>query len=298
MKTCRFPIASASAGIVWSLALSGCASVGCIELDASRCAVLRDFHVFAAQDAVHFDHHCSDPENHDGAGRTAYVLFDAEVGDSGKLLVLSEVSVGWVFGPGGGQGIRAKFHRVRMAGVDAWAGDAFNLRLGLHQLDGGDTILGDASRGIVTFKAQPTPDHEYHAFSLSSNGAFDWERFREPDSEVAQDSEPLFGFVEGSHLGADKLARSNRSYRLLLVVHNINTGDEIAMQGPRLDSIGSLLDLEQPEWATLGLVETLNPAQEGGLWHWLGTAAKFGDCIYARRAAKQVFDTRFKRSGE
>lgn len=293
MRRLRVRIAMKCVGLAWLLLLSGCASVGCRQLDASRCAVLKDFQVFAPQAAMHFDHHCSHPGNHDGASRSAYVFFESESDASGKLLALSEVALGWVFGPPGGQGVRAKFHRMQIAGLEAWAGDSFDLRLGLRQLDGGEIMLGGASRGVVEFKAAPGPVPEYHAFALSSNGRFDWEQFSEPNAEPDEGSERVFGFLEGSHIEAEKIASLNSAYRLLLIAHNIDSGDEILMQGPRLDSLDTLRDLEKPEWATLGLLETLNPAEEGGLWGWFGTAAKFGDCIYARKAAKQSFDERF-----
>ena len=66
------------------------------------------------------------------------------------------------------------------------------------------------------------------------------------------------------------------------------------LRGPTLSGLPAHLDLEKPESGTLGLLATLNPAQEGGLWQWLGSAAKYGDCVYARRAAKRMFDARFE----
>ena len=288
----RILLMGASVALVGTLLLSGCASVACKRLDAENCEVLEDFSVFGPEDALHFDHHCSDPENAYGASRGAYVFFEADLAGPGRLLVLSEVSLGWVFGPRGGQGFAANLHRVRASELEHWSGDEFSLTLSVQEVEAGERVMGDAMLEYVESRAGLEP--QVRAFEVSDSGSFDWEQFVEPDQEQDEDAARIYKFPEDSRIKIEGLPDLERSYRLLLVARNQQSGEEIMLRGPTLSGLPSQLDLEKPEAGRLGLLATLNPAQEGGLWQWLGSAAKYGDCVYTRRAAKQMFDVRFK----
>ena len=288
----RILLTGACVALVGTLLLSGCASVGCKRLDVENCEVLEDFSVFGPEDALHFDHHCSDPENAYGASRGAYVFFEADLAGPGRLLVLSEVSLGWVFGPRGGQGFAANLHRVRASELEQWSGDEFSLTLSVQEVEAGERVMGDAMFEYV--ESRPGLEPQVRAFEVSASGSFDWERFIEPDQEQNEDAARIYKFPKDSRIKIERLPDLEGSYRLLLVAKNRESGEEIMLRGPTLSGLPSQLDLEKPEAGTLGLLATLNPAQEGGLWQWLGSAAKYGDCVYARRAAKQMFDARFE----
>ena len=288
----RVLLTGACVALVGTLLLSGCASVGCKRLDVENCEVLEDFSVFGPEDALHFDHHCSDPENAYGASRGAYVFFEADLAGPGRLLVLSEVSLGWVFGPRGGQGFAANLHRVRASELEHWSGDEFSLTLSVQEVEAGERVMGDAMFEYV--ESRPGLEPQVRAFEVSASGSFDWERFIEPDQEQNEDAARIYKFPKDSRIKIERLPDLEGSYRLLLVAKNRESGEEIMLRGPTLSGLPAHLDLEKPEAGTLGLLGTLNPAQEGGLWHWLGSAAKYGDCVYARRAAKQMFDARFE----
>ena len=48
--------------------------------------------------------------------------------------------------------------------------------------------------------------------------------------------------------------------------------------------------LEPPVPATLGLLDALNPAQEGGVFDVLGRGWKYRECIEERKSAKRFLE--------
>ena len=271
--------------------LVGCSSLACKQLDVDGCDVLAEFAVFGPEEPLHFEHHCSEPENSYGATRTAYVFFESEE-DGFEMRVLAEVALGWVFGPRGGQGIQVYPHRVQVSGLAERSEDHFVLILALRQVNGGDPVVGESIVGFVGGLANEEP--ERRKFQLSSRGDFDWEQFREPDDEEAlPDSNRVYGYPEdASRIRVEALPDLAQPYRLMLIVRIGANDEEIVLEGPVVEGLPSYFDLEKPVSRTLGFWQTMNPAQEGGLWHWLGTAAEYGECVYARRAAKKMFGER------
>ena len=84
------------------------------------------------------------------------------------------------------------------------------------------------------------------------------------------------------------------AHRLNFLIKNLDTGETISLTGPVIKNLKERLQLEQPESKTLGFFDTLNPFQEGGLWSVLGSAFRYGDCIYLRKQSKYELDQRFK----
>ena len=270
--------------------LVGCSSLACKQLDADGCDVLAEFAVFGPEEPLHFNHHCSDPENNYGASRTAYVYFRSEQ-DGFEMRALAELALGWVYGPRGGQGVQIHPHRMKVTGLGEWAEEHFLLKLALRQVNGGKPVVGESIVGYVGRLG--SEQLQRRRFELSSRGNLDWEQFREPDAETAPDSDRLYGYPDdASRIRVEALPDLAQAYRLLLIAQNADTGEEIVLNGPVVDGLPAHLDLVKPQWKTLGFWQTMNPAQEGGLWHWLGTAAEYGECVYARRAAKKMFDER------
>lgn len=270
--------------------LAGCSSLACKRLDASGCEVLENFTVFGPQDTVHFEHHCSEAEYHDGAKRSAYVIFEPRE-KGAEVHVLAEVAVGWVYGPRGGQGIKIFPHRIRASGLGKWAEDRFSLIFALIGEQGGDRLIGESTSEYALFMRDG--ETQYNPFELSPSGAFDWAQFEEPGEKTDAKSNRQYGHLVGSPgIRMQALPDLAQAYRLLFIAKNSETGEEVVLDGPLVDSLSAHPVSQKPEFRALGFWDTINPSQEGGLWDWFGYAAEYGDCIYARRAAKKLFDER------
>ncbi len=85
-----------------------------------------------------------------------------------------------------------------------------------------------------------------------------------------------------------------KAHRLNFIIKNLDTGETISLAGPVIENLKERLQLKQPESKTLGFFDILNPFQEGGLWSVLGSAFRYGDCIYLRKQSKYELDQRFK----
>ena len=55
------------------------------------------------------------------------------------------------------------------------------------------------------------------------------------------------------------------------------------------------LNIEKPVAKTLGLLDTVNPFQKGGVFDWFKTGWNYGDCHLVKKKAKQDFLTRFNK---
>ena len=73
---------------------------------------------------------------------------------------------------------------------------------------------------------------------------------------------------------------------LSLVLRNEAGGQTLELVGPGVRVPQRVWAMDPPAPRALGLLETLNPAQEGGLFDVLGRAWKYRTCIEERRAAK------------
>ena len=85
----------------------------------------------------------------------------------------------------------------------------------------------------------------------------------------------------------------NQSFDLVL------TRFAIERPGLKLDAeryILGIVEIERPMTRMLGLSQTLNPFQEGGLWNWMRTERCYQQRLQARKQARREFDLRFART--
>ena len=125
-------------------------------------------------------------------------------------------------------------------------------------------------------------------FVTDETGNADWMTFVEPGNEV-EGSERFHRF--GPELGftaPDLDVESPQDvFDLALVLQNEANGRTLELQGPRIRVPERIWATNPPIPRALGLLETLNPVQEGGLFRTLGRAWKYRKCIEERRAAKR-----------
>ena len=67
------------------------------------------------------------------------------------------------------------------------------------------------------------------------------------------------------------------------------TGEVLRLPGPMLWVPDRIWHERAPKPKTLGLLDALNPFEEGGIWQTLARGTKYRACIEERRAAKRRF---------
>ena len=138
-------------------------------------------------------------------------------------------------------------------------------------------------------------------FTTGDSGTADWTTFVETDDEGEN--------VERFHRFAPELDFTDGELRvngpqdefdLALILRNETNGRMLELPGPRVRIPERIWALEPPVPGTLGLLDMLNPAQEGGLVDVLGQVWKYRKCIEERRAAKRFLGayTTAARAGE
>ena len=127
----------------------------------------------------------------------------------------------------------------------------------------------------------------YRQFGTDERGTADWMTFVEPDDRTGNgDHFHYFGpelSLKAPDLGVEG---PQDEFDLALVLRNEANGRTLELVGPRVRVPERIWMVEPPTPGALGLAETLNPAQEGGLFSFLGRAWKYRKCIEERRAAK------------
>ena len=125
-------------------------------------------------------------------------------------------------------------------------------------------------------------------FGTDERGTADWITFVEPDDSTGNaDNFYHFGpdlSIKAPDLGVDG---PRDEFDLALTIQSDANGRTLELQGPRVRMPERIWMMEPPAPMALGLVQTLNPAQEGGLFRFLGRAWKYRKCIEERRAAKR-----------
>ena len=125
-------------------------------------------------------------------------------------------------------------------------------------------------------------------FGTDGSGSADWITFVEPDDEGENFERfhrfaPELDFTDGEL----RVNGPQDEFDLTLILRNETNGRTLELPGPRVRIPERIWALKPPVPETLGLLETLNPAQEGGLFNFLGRAWKYRKCIEERRAAKR-----------
>ena len=125
-------------------------------------------------------------------------------------------------------------------------------------------------------------------FRTDGAGTSDWIKFVEPDDRD-DDSDRFHHF--GPELGFTapelEVEGPQDEIELALVLRNDADGRTLDLPGPRVRIPQRVWAMNPPIPGALGLLETMNPAQEGGLFDVLGRAWKYRECIEERRAAKR-----------
>ena len=271
------------------LLMSSCQNEACEDLDSQNCSVLKDFVVFDQNRSLNFRHICSEVE-HKSPAWQAYAFFENTQGKNYKALVLAEVSVGWIRGPIGPNGIDIQIEKFQIESLSSWAGKNFSLALQVTNRRTGQNVIGDFSKSF-SFSKPGRRNDEQRNYSLSEKGDFEWERFIEPEEKKSK--ETAYRHHEAIQVIADNIPHPEDPQALSVVLKSSSGQSRLAMKGPVLNDLKSRLKIENQQAQTLGFWQTMNPYQKGGLWHWFREGYHYKDCIFLRKKAKKEFDRRF-----
>ena len=248
--------------------------------------------VFDRDHPLRFDHLCSELGHGYGAYRQAYAFFEKRSPDERyEALVLANVHVGWIAGPPGPNGVSLPIEKKRFALPPEWYGDPFGLALQLVSVKTQQAITGP----VLTHYVHVTPGHgEEREYRLSASGELDWVRFVEPEERDPQADKEHRHPPELYLYGKD-IPGLEGDYALNLVLENTQTHARVTLEGPVLENLPALLQIEKPQSGVLGFAQAMNPFQQGGVWSWLRTGWRYRNCIQLRKQAKQELDRRFTR---
>ena len=241
-------------------------------------------HVGAAVDAadvvaepghvITFARHCATEQPH---RVQAYGRF-ASASPTGDALGL--VIAGYT-GLGGSPVIGFTLEAVRLRGLTDWRGDSFGIALVVEH--GSASAVGapvsEYLEGLSREAPSPRP------FRMDDAGDYDWLTFVEPDDRQGRGQHHLVAPLSVPYAGLPQAA----PLQLRLVVRNTRSDETFTLAGPAAIPPTEIMAAPAPQLRALGLMATLNPRQEGGLYHTLREAFEYRHCIDERRAAKRAF---------
>ncbi len=248
--------------------------------------------VFDRDHPLRFDHLCSELGHSYGAYRQAYAFFEKRSSEGRyEALVLAKVNVGWIAGPPGPNGVSLIIEKKRLALPPEWYDATFGLALQLVAVNTQQASSGPVLTRYVQVASGQGGEKEYQ---LSATGELDWVRFMEPEERDPQ-ADKEHRHPPELHLYGKDIPGLEGDYTLNLVVENSRTSARVTLEGPVLENLPALLQVEKPQSGVLGFAQALNPLQQGGVWSWLRTGWRYRNCIQLRKQAKQELDRRFAR---
>ena len=176
--------------------------------------------------------------------------------------------------------VDVRIQRLKLDAGTEWRSANYTIRLRARS-DG--TVVEGAGMGSYVDDAVGKK-----RFVTDDSGTADWITFVEPDDED-EDSDRFHRF--GPELGFMDRELGARGpldvFDLALILRNEANGRTMELRGPRVRIPERVWAMDPPTPRALGLLETLNPAQEGGMFDFLGRAWKYRGCIEERRNAKR-----------
>ncbi len=127
-------------------------------------------------------------------------------------------------------------------------------------------------------------------FATDAGGRLQWRDFVEPDlRETGADegfNETDYPYFDASELG---IGDAGEAVSFSLRLSRENGAEEILLTGPEFRIPDRIWEMDLPEPRALGLLESLNPFQEGGVIDWFGRGVRYRNCIDERKEARLQF---------
>ena len=262
----------------------GVAALACL-LVAATSADADDFRAHRADDIIRFERHCADAVQHQVQ---AWAHIESKEGRAHALVLAY-----------------ARHHAARREDI------FIGLRLVALHVDAGKgaaqahwSVRMEAAgpRSYVgpdkaSYNSNPAPGKgERLAFRADESGVLDWLDSTEPGDEDDRGGYPHNWSPEMETTAADLgLSASTRGVTVDLVWTHLGTAEAVRLPGPTVWIPDRIWHERPPKPKTLGLLQALDPFEEGGIWQWFRHGAKYGRCIEERKAAKEVFARRIVR---
>lgn len=262
----------------------------CADLSAEekKACLLAGFTVFDPDEAIHFGHLCSEAQHGYRYAWSAYAFFEQPAASPYRALVLAEVLIGSLYGQSDLTGVGLSLEKMQIKALPEWSGATFALALQMTNQRTGAVTTGDFSE---TFSYHANMDTERRRYRIAPDGGFSWVQYREP--------EEAGGFQEQKHSEAldvhtENIPHPEDKFSLSLVLSNTDSHQRLTLAGPAVGHIPALLSsTNTPANRQLGLLQVLNPFQEGGLWDLIHNVKRYDGCIALRKEAKRQFRARF-----
>lgn len=241
--------------------------------------------LFDRTQALAFDHRCSEPARNDNAYREALALFEPGPTHGYRAIALGSVLVGWVGGVDGTRGVAVSLERLRLSLPRPWHDAPLGLHVALTDPRTGRTATGTPSTRYARRAPTGLVDVELRT---SPEGEVDWAQFSAPDRPEPRDR----GHAELTRI--DRSEAPGQRVRIDLVIAHRGSDERLVLEGPVLERLDAWMDVERPTMRRLGLLQTLNPFQRGGLWQTLRLGNRYAQCASLRDAAQAELDRRFE----
>ncbi len=264
----------------------------CADLSAEekKSCLLAGFTVFDSDDSLHFAHLCSEAQYRYRYAWSAYAFFEklASGTKSYKALVLAEVLVGSRYGQSGLTGLGVSLEKIRIESLSEWSGAPFALALQMTNRRTGALTTGKFSE---TFWSLDNRSPELRPYRIAPDGSMDWEQYTEPEEASISQGQK---HSESIDIYTENIPHPDDDFSLGIVLRNASSQERLMLEGPAVRHIPALLrSIKTPVSRSLGLLQTLNPFQEGGLWDFIRNARRYDGCIALRKEAKRQFRARF-----
>ena len=262
----------------------GVAAASCI-LAGGASAADEDFRAYRADDTIRFEQHCADAVQHQVQ---AWAQIESDDGRAHALVLAY-----------------ARHHPVRRD--DIFIGIllvALHVEAGEHGADAYWSVGMEANgpRSYVgpkhdSYDSNPARgEGERLAFRSDRRGVLEWLDSTEPGDEDDRGGYPHNRSPEMETTAAELgFSDSAREIRLELVLTQLGSAEAIRLRSPTVWIPDRIWHERPPKPKTLGLLQALNPFEEGGIWQWFRHGAKYGRCIEERKAAKEAFARRVVR---
>ena len=226
-----------------------------------------------------FNRMCAGEESH---RVKAYARMESR---DGRARAVAAVLAGYRVTEGQTVHIDVRLQRLKLKAGEAWRNASYTIRLAGRSAR--RVLEGPKAWSYLAGFEERSP--VYGRFRTDGAGTADWITFVEPEDRGGDlDRFHHFGPEELSFKAPDLgVEGPEDEFELALVLRNEANGRTIELQGPRVRIPERIWAMDPPAFKALGLLETLNPAEEGGLFAALGQAWEYRRCIEERRAAKR-----------
>ena len=257
------------------LASSGCTPATLAKRDHN------DPVVHPPEGPVSFDRDCA---NEIPYRVRAYALLGSS---DGSARALAAATAGYHPGTGGTVRIGLELQALDLAMGAEWSNSAYTMRI---RASSGDRVA--QSEQVDTYQASnPGEPPRARRFTTDAEGRGTWITFVEP-GERTEDTDRTYRIPPELDVSARDLGvrGPGEAVALSLIATHAETKESIELAGPSIRIPPRVWEMKPPAAKVLGLVATLDPHEEGGLWSTLGRGWKYRECIEERRAAKRRFE--------